>query len=261
MEQCIIDFHVHPFQDESHCLHFYPERSDFTAAGLRRELENAGITHICGSVLQWSKITDFDQVRQLNRYALELRRELGDFYTPGFHVHPAFVEESCWEMEQMHRRGVNLLGELVPYIHGWQGGETALMEILSAAPAGLVCSYHTPTDLNMEPLLQAYPQIQFVAAHPGDREQVEAHIAMMRKYDNLHLDLSGTGLFRLGLVRHLIDNVGAERILFATDYPICNPRMYVQAIYGENLTEKERELIFCKNARRILGIAGWEPNQ
>ena len=51
-----------------------------------------------------------------------------------------------------------------------------------------------------------------------------------------------------------VHKVGAERFLFGTDYPICNPRMYVQAVLQEHLTDEERELIFHKNASRILGM-------
>lgn len=35
-----------------------------------------------------------------------------------FHVHPAWVRESCDEIAYMHDRGVRLIGELVPYMHG-----------------------------------------------------------------------------------------------------------------------------------------------
>ena len=48
--------------------------------------------------------------------------------------------------------------------------------------------------------------------------------------------------------------VGAERILFGTDYPICNPRMYVQAVLGENLPEEVTEKILCGNSRRLLQL-------
>lgn len=75
----------------------------------------------------------------------------------------------------------------------------------------------------------------------------------MKKHENLCLDLSGTGLFRYGVLKYLIREVGADRILFGTDYPICNPRMYVEAIYGEEITEEERELVFHGNVERILG--------
>lgn len=246
---------MHPFSDAAHCLNFYPERSGFTPADLRRELEQAGITHICGSVLQWKAPESFGDLQELNRLALELRQTLGEFYTPGFHIHPAYVLESCREIERMHRQGVHLIGELVPYIHGWDDfDEKNLAAILeAAAPYGTVCSYHTPCGWNLDNLLTAFPDITFVAAHPGDRERVAEHIALMKRHDNLYLDLSGTGLFRLGLLKHLVTQVGAERVLFGTDYPICNPRMYVQAVYGEDVSDRVREQVFYENARRVLG--------
>ena len=50
----------------------------------------------------------------------------------------------------------------------------------------------------------------------------------MKKCDNVHIDLSGSGLHRYGVVKYLVDNVGSERILFGTDYPISNLSMYVK---------------------------------
>lgn len=250
----ILDFHVHPFRDASHCLNFYPERSDFTPAGMRRELEGAGITHICGSVLRWEAPKTFSELQALNQEALALKEILGDFYTPGFHIHPAFPEESCREVEAMARRGIRLIGELVPYLHGWaEFHEKHLRQILEAAsPHGMVCSYHTPWAFSMDGILSAFPGITFVAAHPGDRDRAAEHIALMKRHENLYLDLSGTGLFRLGLLKHLVCQVGAERILFGTDYPICNPRMYVQAVYGEDISDGDREKIFLENGKRLL---------
>ncbi len=76
----------------------------------------------------------------------------------------------------------------------------------------------------------------------------------MKKHENLYLDLSGTGLFRFGLLKHLIREVGADRILFGTDYPICNPRMYVQAVYGEDISEEDQEKILFRNAEALLKL-------
>lgn len=253
----IIDFHVHTFRARENDLCMYPCGPCLTAEQMKRQLRAAGIDHICGSVLSRDNTADFDALRRLNREALELARVLDGFYTPGFHIHPGYVRESLEEIEYMHRRGVNLVGELVPYMHAWGAFEEKnLFEIMEAANAcGMACSYHTPFDYDCGALADRFPNMVFVAAHPGDRARVAEHIAIMKAHPNICLDLSGTGLHRFGVLRHLIDAVGPERILFGTDYPICNPRMYVQAVYGEELSEEERELIFHKNAERILKIS------
>ena len=86
------------------------------------------------------------------------------------------------------------------------------------------------------------------------KERALKHIEAMQKCENMYLDLSGGGTFRYGLVRYLCDKVGAERVVFGTDYPICNLKMYVGAVMGERLTQRERELIFAENAKRLLEL-------
>lgn len=255
----VIDFHVHPFQNKKYCLNFYPEMEDLDAAKMRARIETAGITHICGSVLEPGHIpADFSELRLLNDEALELKRLLGDFYTPGFHVHPAWLKESLEEIERMNRLGVRFIGELVPYMHGWGDfSEKNWWEILDLADQyHMICSYHTPFSYDMGPVVAAHPDITFVAAHPGDKDRVPEHLEQIQKHDNLYLDLSGTGMFRLGLVKHLVHEVGADRILFGTDYPICNPRMYVQAVYGEDISDSDRDKILYENAAGLLARAG-----
>lgn len=257
----IIDFHTHPYlpyPEHNQCFAFYPNAVPGDPLGMKEQLLASGITHICGSVIRGDRKFD---MQELNNAALQLRDILGaDFYTPGFHIHPAYVEESLAEVERMHAAGVSLIGELVPYMHGWNNyaekdwiDETNV--ILDAAQKhGMVFSHHTIWDWPIEPVIAAHPDMAFVAAHPGERESVARHIERMRKYDNVYLDLSGTGIFRFGCIRYLVDQVGADRILFGTDYPICNPDMYVHAVYGEHLGDRIEQAIFHDNAARLLHL-------
>lgn len=250
----IIDFHMHPGLRNWQNMCAYSCVYEKVAEQIKEDVQRAGITHICGSVIEREqKKPDFEYLKALNRDALELREKLGGFYTPGFHIHPDYVEESIEEIEFMHENGVYLIGELVPYLHSWDDFETdAMKEILDAAEEyGMIVSYHS-ADYEIDRMVSEHPGITFVAAHPGERPYVERHIDKMKKYDNLYLDLSGTGLFRLGSLKYLVSQVGAERILFGTDYPICNPAMYVEAVRYEEISQEERALIFSGNARRIL---------
>lgn len=255
MTEKVIDFHVHPFRREAYLLNFYPGTEAADADRMRNRLKDAGISHICGSVVKREGCPEsFADIRALNREALVLKQMLRDFYTPGFHIHPGFVQASCEEVEFMHRNGVHLMGELVPYMHGWGDfNPQSWMQIMDAAESyGMVCSYHTPFAFDMDRMVGEHPGVIFVAAHPGDRERVPEHIAMMKKHENLYLDLSGTGLFRLGMLKYLVQAVGAERILFGSDYPICNPGMYIQAVLTEDISEADKERILWGNAQRLL---------
>lgn len=255
----IIDFHVHPFYERSELTCFYGNSFHFDNDFFKKDLEEAGIAAVCGSVISFEgiKTTDgFDAFYRLNRHALKMKEMWGDFYIPGVHVHPAFVKESCEELEFMKSQGVKLVGELVPYLHDWSDyacqGFDEILDVIGQL--NMVVSFHSMDDTQMEMMIAAHPRVTFVAAHPGDREKYALHLERMKRYPNAYLDLSGTGLFRYGMLKHGINTVGAERFLFGTDYPITNPHMYVQAVEFEKISEDDKDLIFYKNAKRLLDL-------
>lgn len=267
----IIDFHTHPYIMSEHNFCFYKEFYHYQPTDYVNQLKKAGITHICGSVIEGrskekdengniievrNHITDFSALRKLNREALRLKEILGDYYTPGFHIHPGFLEESLEEIDYMNKMGVKLIGELVPYLHDWNEFDKAsFYKLLDRAEQyQMVVSYHTPFEFDMNEAISAHPGIKFVAAHPGERERVLEHIRMMKQHPNFYLDLSGTGLMRFGMIRSIIEEVGAKRILFGTDYPICNPGMYVEAVKFEEITDCDKRMIFYENAKKLLNM-------
>ncbi len=254
----IIDFHAHPFLDASQRVTFYPIDDPDTPAFTKQKVLDSGISHICSSVI---KADGSFNMRELNDAALKLRDIFGaDFYTPGFHIHPGQVEESIAEIERMHKEGVHLIGELVPYMHGWQQFDVwpcidELNTMLDVAQKyNMVLSYHILWHWPIEPVIAAHPNMPFVAAHPGGKEDVDKHIERMRKYDNAYLDLSGTGIMRYGCLRRLVNEVGADRLLFGTDYPLRQQALYVQAVMTEGLKETDLEKIFHGNAERLLKL-------
>lgn len=259
MEPFVIDFHTHPYLSQEDFMSFYPDCFAPSPAQCRRDLERAGISRICGSVLlrrPYSREEGFAYIHECNLRALRLRDLLGDFYTPGFHIHPDFVEESLGEMEAMAAQGLRLMGELTPYLHGWKNyANENLSRLLDAAEQyHMVVSFHTMADEPeaMTQMVRAHPGVTFVAAHPNDRAVYLQQLERLKSCPNLYLDLSGTGIFRYGCVAHGVKALGSERFLFGSDYPICNPRMYLQALYQEPISPQDLENILCRNAQRLL---------
>lgn len=258
----IIDFHIHPFSDSKSNICLHSEHCNMSAEGTKKIFDSLGISRVCGSVLNWGADKSayanvWEQISEENKIALQLRDYYDGFYIPGFHVHPDYVEQSIEEMHRMHALGVNLIGELCPYKYAWNDYScAAFSEILDEAEKyGMVVSIHSMGDDEMDKMVKAHPNVTFVAAHPGEYPTFMRHMARMKMSDNYYLDLSGTGIFRHGMLRHAIDEFGAERFLFGTDYPICNPAVYVGGVLMDNLiTDKEKELIFSENAKRILKL-------
>ncbi len=250
----IIDFHIHPFISDGDNINIYKEAMDFSHLGIADDLLRAGISAFCGAVTKHG--CDFSAIYEGNRDALRLREIYGEKYIPGFQINPNFVEESLKEVDFAAENGVKLIGELVPYIHGWEDYANDNFSIIldHIAKYNMIVSLHTQGLDRMEIMAKKHPDITFVFAHPGERNILLQHIDVMKKCDNVYLDLSGTGVFRLGTVKKLVSEVGAERILFGTDYPICNPGVYVGGVMYEKILDREKELIFSANAKRLLNI-------
>lgn len=251
----IIDFHIHPFIKNDNNVCFY-EKTVKKTEDISKDLMRAGISIACGSVIEHVKCDSFDDIKRLNNEALAVRKQLGDFYIPGIHIHPNFVKESCEELKRMHDNGVVLVGELVPYFMNWKDYyDSNLHQIYECIEElGMVLSMHNQSEETLEIAVKTFPNITFVAAHPGEKNIYFKHIELMKKYENYYLDLSGTGIFRYGIIGYGVNQVGSERFLFGTDYPICNPGMYVQAVLYEKLKDKDYEAIFSGNAKRILKL-------
>ena len=255
----IIDFHTHPFSVNNNIC-AYKFAFDMAEEDIIPELKSCGISKICGSVIQVddreSYSTVWEKNKASNRVALELRDRLSGFYIPGFHVNPDFVDESIEEIRFMHSVGVDFIGELVPYHDGWDSyAHEGLYPILrEAAKYDMAVNFHTLNPDTIDVMVAAHPDVTFIAAHPGEVGQFYGHIERMKKYENLYLDISGTGLYRYHSLKLLVKELGSERFLFGSDYPTCNPGCFVGGVLAEGLSDKDLENIFSLNAKRILKI-------
>ena len=107
----------------------------------------------------------------------------------------------------------------------------------------------------MDAMVRRHPEVTFVAAHPGESTQFHRHLQRMKMSENYYLDVSGAGLFRHRMLRYGIDACGAHRFLFGSDYPTCNPAMFIGGVALDILlTEEEKQLVFAENAKRILNL-------
>jgi len=233
----------------------------------RRLMESLGISRICGTPARICipgvyEVQGFDnqwqKVRADNDEALQLRAYYGDFYIPGFRIHADYLRESCEEIERMEGEGVRLIGELIPYCDGWgQKYDCENMDkLLDMAEAHhMVVSFHSMDEDAMDAMVEKHKKLVLVGAHPGEYGEFMRHMERMKKSENYYLDISGYGIFRYGMLRHAVDEFGAERFLFGSDYPACIPAMYVGGVLMDNLLDDhQKRLIFAENTKRLLGL-------
>ncbi len=251
----IFDFHLHPFIDLKDRIGSYAAPA--SAEAFVAHLKKVGITACAGSVIHSIDGKDFTPIREMNDQALRFRDMFPDFYHPGMHVLAGFPDESIQEIDRMRAEGVKLIGELVPYMMGYQEYMHPTLQPVweYAQKVQMPVSIHSLDIQDMEKLVATFPKLTVVMAHPGEFASLQQKLEVMKKHPNAYLDICGTGLFRYNMLSYAVKAIGSDRILFATDFPTCNVAMQVAAVDYEDITPDDREAIFHGNAERLLGLA------
>jgi predicted TIM-barrel fold metal-dependent hydrolase len=144
----------------------------------RRVYADLGISKICGSVISYYKDendTMWEKLRRNNDSALALRDLYGDFYIPGFHIHPDYIDESIAEIRKMDALGIKLIGELVPAYHEWENYASDAMSILldEAEKHDMIVNVHTQGNDQMDDMVKRHPNLIIIGAHPGEIDQMK----------------------------------------------------------------------------------------
>ncbi len=255
----VIDFHCHPFLCDSERIGAYVDTVNMTTEDFFEHMRESGVSVCLGSVIS-RKTNRFDDIHNFNLHALELRNKYVGRYIPGFHIHPGFVEESIKEIDFALENNVQMIGELVPYHHGWEDYSSAqFMEIMDYVNGkSLIVNMHisSVTDLEqMEKPIAAFKDINFVLAHPGYGDRLQKHIELLNKYENTYLDLSGSGIELYGALKKIVEATDYRRLLFGTDFPVTAVKTFISTVLSEKLSDNVKEHILAKNAKELLGIA------
>ena len=100
-----------------------------------------------------------------------------------------------------------------------------------------------------------YPETLFVLSHMGG-DTPELEMGTIEGIIQAGLDnvLLGTeGVREYWAVQSAVDRLGAQKVVFGSDFPLGHPRMYMGLIDALTLTPAERQLILGGNALRLAG--------
>jgi predicted TIM-barrel fold metal-dependent hydrolase len=98
-----------------------------------------------------------------------------------------------------------------------------------------------------------FPRISIIMAHIGKSLAVEA-IASAKRSNNLFLETSGCSS-RIGLLEGAVKTLGADRIVFGSDWPCCHPAPEKVKIEVLKISKQEKQAIFSRNITRILSLS------
>ena len=199
-----------------------------------------------------------DDYRQGNReVAKYVDRYKGRFRGSAV-ITPFRIDEALREIEECHKNlGFVWLGEFCNYMTGYRYDTPEWTEVMKlATKLRLVIQIHTNVK-EMQYLADAFPDATIVFPHlGGNRDDIFARIAIVAKHKNAHIDLSGSGIERVGILERAVKEIGADRVLYGSDFTINEPSAVIARVKNAFLTPADREKILFRNVERLLGQAG-----
>jgi predicted TIM-barrel fold metal-dependent hydrolase len=110
--------------------------------------------------------------------------------------------------------------------------------------------YTTPQALRLA--AEAVPNCAVVMGHMGGYFHVEDAISAAEVCPNLYLETSAMPY--PAMIARAVERVGAERVLFGSDGPGCNPALELDKIRSLGLARDVEEAIVGRTAARLLGL-------
>ncbi len=108
--------------------------------------------------------------------------------------------------------------------------------------------------LRFDAVAGAFPSVRVILAHAGVTPVgFRRAIDVCRRHEQLVVDTCGS--YMTGeWIRRLVGELGAERVLYASDAPFIDLRYGLGRVLGAGLDERELGLVLGANARRLLKI-------
>ena len=169
-------------------------------------------------------------------------------------ITPFRIDDALREIEECHRQfGFVWLGEFCNYMTGYKYETPEWTEVMKlAAKLNLIVQIHTTTR-EMRYLAENFPENTIVFPHLGAaREDIFARIEIVAKHKNTCIELSGSGIERVGILERAVKEIGADRVLYGSDFTINEPSAVIARVRNAFLTPEDREKILFRNVERLL---------
>lgn len=279
----IIDVHTHIFPPdvqqhrERYCtrdpwfneLYSNPRTRIVTAEDLIAEMDEAGVAASVTFSFGWR---DPGLIEESNSYVLDALHRYPQRLFGMAVLQPTVGERAVYELERCAQAGMIGLGELMPHGQGYRLSDIDLllpvMEVvrryqllvLSHCSEPVGHSYPGKGNVTLPDIiafLSAFPDIRFIAAHWGGGLPFYALMPeVQRILANVWYDTAATVyLYRQAIFPIVAHLVGADRILFASDYGLLRQQRIIDHIAQSSLSRDAIEQILGGNAQQLLGIS------
>jgi predicted TIM-barrel fold metal-dependent hydrolase len=279
----IVDFHTHilppglrenrgRYLGRDACfdlLYNDPKAKIATAEELIANMDREGINVSVVLNIGWSS---HELCRETNDYIMEAiaryPRRLVGFCA----VQPLAGDEAIVDLERCIKGGVKGIGELRCDTQGFDLADKDVMGpiaqvarkhrliILTHASEPVGHSY--PGKGNITPgllyrFITNFPDLTLVCAHWGGGLPFYALMPEVAKaLSNVYFDTAASPwLYRNEIFKHVTEILGAEKVLYGSDYPLMKQSKLVKSIRTLDLADEAKNKILGGNAQRLLSLS------
>ncbi|MFC1958018.1 amidohydrolase family protein [Chloroflexota bacterium] len=278
----VIDFHTHIFPprikearnryiNSDPCfstLYSSPDAKLATADELIASMDKDGIDVSVVLNLGWSK---HELCVETNDYILESIARYPKRLIGFGAVQPKSLEAALDEIERCAKGGIRGIGEMRPDMQSLDLKDNTVMQPLieTITRHNLILLTHASEPVGHEyqgkgsitpdmlyPLITNFPDLTLVCAHWGGGLPFYALMPEVRKaMSNVFFDTAASPfLYSPQIYNQVIQLVGADKILFGSDYPLLAQSRLLKEIKSLDMPTETEQLILGGNAQRLLGI-------
>ena len=279
----IVDFHTHilppglranrdRYLGRDACfdlLYNDPKAKIATAEELIANMDREGINVSVVLNIGWS---NHELCRETNDYIMEAiaryPRRLVGFCA----VQPLASDEAIVELERCIKGGVKGIGELRCDTQGFDLADKDIMGPIAevARKHRLIMLTHASEPVghsysgkgNITPSLlyrfiTNFPDLTVVCSHWGGGLPFYALMPEVAKaLSNVYFDTAASPwLYRDEIFKHVTEILGAEKVLYGSDYPLMKQSKLVKTIRNLDLSEEAKSLILGGNAQMLLSLS------
>lgn len=264
MDYPIIDSHCHIYPDKiadkavEGISKFYdlPMRYDGRASTLINESNKIGVCHN----IIFSVATTPHQVASINTFIANCVKEGEGRFTGLGSLHPE-SEDIIGDVKHIKELGLKGV-KLHPDFQKFRIDDEKLFSIYEACSGDLPILLHTgdyrydySNPERMARVLEKFPELTVIGAHFGGWSVWEEAAEVLSGYNNFFVDTSSSfHWLKKDKAKEIIRRYGADKVLFATDFPMWSYENEYSYFESLMLDEAEKTKIFYENAAKLFNI-------
>ena len=268
MSYKIFDAHAHVYPDKiadkavKAIGEFYnvPIEKNGTVEGLLDGWKENGVS-VAQKILIHATATTAHQVKSINDYISGIVKNDDSFVGFGTLYTELSEEDMFFEADRMLSIGLKGV-KLHPDFQKFYADSEEACKIYRATQGKLPILFHAgdyrygySSPERIAAVAKKFPEQIIIAAHFGGYSEWDKVVDVYKGLSNVYFDTSSSLMFlSKEKAAAIIRELGAEKFLFGTDYPMWSPLGELERFLSLPLTEDERVLILGKNAEDLLKV-------